>query len=217
MSAEQSGLRQRWRRWRREHLPDPMIRLLRRELSGLGSVLDVGCGSDSPLQFVHGIGRKVGVDAFEPSLTASRARGLHDEYLRMELQSLDIAPKSYDAVVLLDLIEHFEKPVGLEFLKRLEGIATQKVLLFTPNGFLPQPAYEDNPWQLHRSGWEAPELRGLGYRVEGVLGWKPLRGELNRPRFHPWPFWERVANATRLVTAGRPELDAALLAVKDLA
>lgn len=209
--------RARWRRWRREHLPDPMIRLLRRELEGMGSVLDVGCGSDSPLQFVHGLGRRVGVDAFEPSIRASRERGLHDEYLQMDLGALDIPPKSFDAVVLLDLIEHFEKPEGLAFLRKLEAIAVRKVLVFTPNGFLPQPPYEDNPWQLHRSGWDAPEFRALGYRVHGVLGWKPLRGQLNRPRFRPWPLWERVANASRIVTARRPELDAALLAVKDLA
>jgi SAM-dependent methyltransferase len=209
-------LRTRWRRWRREHLPDPMIRLLRAELDGLGTVLDVGCGSDSPLQFVHGIGRKVGLDAFAPSIEASRARGLHDEYRQMELETLELPAKSYDAVVLLDLIEHFEKEAGLAFLARLERIAARKVLLFTPNGFLPQPAYESNPWQLHRSGWTVPELQGLGYRVSGVLGWKALRGELNRPRFQPWPFWERVANASRLLTAGRPQLDAGLLAVKDL-
>ena len=215
--SQAPGLRTRWRRFRREHLPDPMVRLLRRELDGMGSVLDVGCGSDSPLQFVHQAGRKVGVDAFAPSIEASRARGLHDEYLQMELQGLDLPPKSYDAVVLLDLIEHFEKAEGIEFLARLEGIARRKVLLFTPNGFLTQPPYEDNPWQLHRSGWTAPELRGLGYRVEGALGWKALRGELHRPRFHPWPLWERVANASRLVTGSRPELDAGLLAVKDLA
>lgn len=210
------ALRTRWRRWRREHLPDPMIRLLRRELQGMGTVLDVGCGSDSPLQFVHGMQRKVGVDAFAPSIEASRARGLHDDYLQMRLEDLQIAPRSYDAVVLLDLIEHFEKPAGLEFLASLERIAVRKVLVFTPNGFLPQPPYEDNPWQLHRSGWTVPEFHSLGYRVQGVLGWKALRGELNRPRFHPWPFWERVANATRLVTASRPKLDAGLLAVKEM-
>lgn len=212
-----SGFRTAWRRWRRENLPDPMIRLLRAELQGMGTVLDVGCGSDSPLQFVHGIGRKVGVDAFGPSIEASRARGLHDEYRQMELQALDFQDKSFDAVVLLDLIEHFEKAEGLAFLLRLERLARRKVLVFTPNGFLPQPPYEDNPWQLHRSGWTAPEFGVLGYRVRGVLGWKPLRGELNRPRFRPWPIWERVANATRLWTASHPQHDAALLAVKDLA
>jgi len=210
------GLRQRWRRFRREHLPDPLVRLLRRELDGLGSVLDVGCGSDSPLQFVHGAGRKVGVDAFAPSIEASRARGLHDEYLQLRLEDLDVPAKSYDAVVLLDLIEHFEKDEGLAFLRRLEAIARRKVLVFTPNGFLPQPPYEDNPWQLHRSGWTVPEFRALGYRVRGVLGLKPLRGALHRPRFRPWPLWERVANLSRVVSAGRPELDAGLLAVKDL-
>ena len=207
----------RWRRFRRDRFPDPMVRLLRRELDGLGTVLDVGCGSDSPLQYVHGVGRKTGVDAFAPSLEASRARGLHDEYLLMELENLALPARSYDAVVLLDLIEHFEKPAGLEFLARLEALAVKKVLVFTPNGFLPQPPFENNPWQLHRSGWTTQEFRGLGYRVEGVLGLKALRGPMHRPRFWPAPLWERVANLTRLASASRPWLDAGLLAVKDLA
>jgi SAM-dependent methyltransferase len=210
-------LRTRWRRFRREHLPDPMVRLLRRELGPMASVLDVGCGSDSPLQFVRIQGRTVGVDAFEPSLEASRARKLHDEYLHMDLSKQELPAKSYDAVVLLDLIEHFDKEEGLRFLARLESLALRKVVVFTPNGFLAQPPYENNPWQLHRSGWSVKDFEALGYRVQGALGWKALRGELHRPRFRPWPLWERVANLSQLWTLNRPGLDAGLLAVKDLA
>lgn len=212
-----ADLRLRWRRFRRDRLPDPMVRVLRRELDGLATVLDVGCGSDSPLQYVHGVGRRTGVDAFQPSVDASRARGLHDEYLLMELEHLDLPAKAYDAVVLLDLIEHFDKEAGLAFLARLETLAVKKVLVFTPNGFLAQPPFENNPWQLHRSGWSTQDFQALGYRVEGVLGLKALRGSMHRPRFWPAPLWERVANLTRFATKSRPWLDAGLLAVKDLA
>ncbi|MES2200702.1 MAG: class I SAM-dependent methyltransferase [candidate division FCPU426 bacterium] len=210
-----ADLKVTWRRFRRMHLPDPMIRLLREELKGMDSVLDVGCGSDSPLQFVPGIPRLTGVDAFLPSLEASKARGIHQEYIHTPLEALSLPPRSYDAVVLLDLIEHFEKQEGLDFLKKMEAIAAKKILVFTPNGFLPQPPYENNPWQLHRSGWTVREFDDLGYRVYGVLGLKSLRGAFNRPRFHPWPFWERVANLSRIFTAKRPDRDAALLAVKE--
>lgn len=208
MRAGIRGVRRRW-------FPDTLTHLLRRELDGIGSVLDVGCGDDSRLQFVRGVGRKVGVDAFAPAVERSRARGIHDEYLVTPLAELALPDASFDAVIAIDVIEHFEKDESRRFVERLERIARTKVVLFTPNGFLPQPALDGNPWQEHRCGWDVAELRARGYRVEGVLGLKGLRGEGHVPVLRPQYLGEKLANATRhFWTRTRPELDAALFAVK---
>jgi SAM-dependent methyltransferase len=202
---------------RRRYFPEPLVQLLRRELAGMESVLDVGCGSDSRLQFVPGLPRKVGVDAFGPSIERARAQGIHHEYIQTEIERLDLPERSFDAVIALDVVEHFDKAASLVFVERLERLARKRVILFTPNGFLPQEPLYGNPWQEHKCGWDPSDFSARGYRVEGVLGWKALRGALHLPRLRPHWLGEQLAHATLLYTAKRPHLDAALFAVKDLA
>ena len=53
---------------------DQYAQCLERELAGFASVLDVGCGADSPLRrLTRRPQRAVGVDGFEPSIEKSRA------------------------------------------------------------------------------------------------------------------------------------------------
>ncbi len=51
-----------------------------------------------------------------------------------------------------------------------------KIIIFTPNGFIWQDGYDDNSLQEHKSGWCAEELEKLGFKVYGMNGWKKLRG-----------------------------------------
>lgn len=208
-------LKARVRRFRLRYFPDALTKVLRRELAGMHSVLDLGCGSDSRLQFVQGIAHKVGVDAFQPSLDQAVAKGIYHEVHCAKLDQLDLPHKAFDAVIALDVIEHFEKAEGLAFLKKMEALASKKVILFTPNGFLPQAPFDGNPWQEHKSGWDCGELRALGYRVEGVLGLKGLRREGHLSVIWPQYLGEKISELTHLWTARRPERDAALLAVKE--
>jgi SAM-dependent methyltransferase len=205
------------RAFRRRRFPDLLTRLLRRELDGMESVLDVGCGEESRLMFVRGVRRKVGVDAFVPAVANARARGIHDQYVVARLDEISLPDGSFDAVMAIDVIEHFPKEESLRFVDRLERIARRRVVLFTPNGFLPQPPLGGNPWQEHRCGWDAAELRARGYRVEGALGWRRLRGEGHVPVIRPQYVGEKLASATaRLWTRRHPESDAALFAVRDI-
>ena len=159
-----------FRRLRKLYLPSATTRALRRELVGMDSVLDVGCGADSPLQYVLTPEKLVGVDAFQGSIDASRARGIHREYHVMELDRLAFPELSFDAVVAMDVIEHFTREDALRLLARMEAMARRKVIVLTPNGFMPQGEIGRNPWQVHRSGWTAGDLQTLGYRVSGTLG-----------------------------------------------
>jgi hypothetical protein len=87
----------------------------------------------------------------------------------------EIPDRSFDCVVALDLIEHLTKEDGRRLLRAMERIARRKVVIFTPQGFLPQHAVGRNEFQRHLSGWEVDEMRGMGYRVIGISGWKPLK------------------------------------------
>lgn len=181
------------------------------------SLLDVGCGASSPLQAPCArIRRTVGVDAHVESIRRSGALGIHDEYVCMDI--LDIAdhfgPNSFDVVAALDVVEHFEKPDGSRLLQACETVARRLVIVFTPNGFLPQPALENNPWQVHRSGWGVEDFEARGYDVLGMNGWKPLRGERWEPRVAPAALGHRLSAFTQPLVTYRPRWAFQLLAVR---
>ncbi|MDP9360545.1 MAG: methyltransferase domain-containing protein [Acidobacteriota bacterium] len=181
------------------------------------SLLDVGCGERSPIyRFSKSIHRTTGVDSHLPSIERSRAQGIHTDYVQMNIAEIGsrFAPRSFDCVVALDVIEHFEKDDGLRLLDAMERIARQKAVIFTPNGFVAQPATEDNPHQLHKSGWTVAQMRARGYEVRGIGGWPPLRGAYALPRIRPFWLTERLSLLTERFFESRPEQAFQLLSTK---
>ena len=199
---------------------DQYPRLLEREVLGsCRTLLDPGCGFDSPVAaFSSRLERTVGVDSFELALAAGRARGIHGESRRMHVLEAEahFGPRSFDCVLASDVIEHLTREDGERLIGIMERLARRKVVVFTPNGFLPQRAYEGNPHQEHLSGWTAAEMRARRYRVTGVRGWKPLRGELAKPVWRPHPVWARVSALTQPFFESRPERAFQILCVRDL-
>lgn len=216
-----NGILRRVDRWLFGRFEGAYPRLLGASVIGdCETLLDVGCGASSPVSsFSRRLKQTVGVDAHDGSIEASRAKGIHSDYRLMDALDIDrhFAPRSFDCVVALDLIEHLGKEQGLELISKMERIAIRRVIIFTPNGFLPQGETDGNVLQRHLSGWDVDEMRGLGYKVIGVNGLKGLRGEYARVRWRPTVFWERVSNLTQPLVEGRPERAFQLLCVKRLA
>ena len=184
------------------------------------SLLDVGCGSDSPIQAAFGrIPVTVGVDAHAESIRRSQIAGIHSAYECMDI--LDIAdrfgPASFDVVAALDVVEHLEREDGSRLLDAIEAVARRLVVVFTPNGFLAQPALEGNPWQVHKSGWHVPDFEARGYDVLGMNGWKPLRGERWEPRVRPAALGHRLSACTQPIVTHRPRWAFQLLALRNQA
>ena len=185
------------------------------------SVLDVGCGADAKLMdLVPGIDYSVGVDLVLPPEPSERGgnQKRHSEYLRIDVLSLgEHFPRDgFDCVVALDVIEHLETEDGYALLRAMEHIASKRVIVFTPNGYLSQPPAPGNPYQEHLSGWEVDDFLKLGYRVTGVHGWRPLRGLFGHPRWFPKRFWARVSMLTESFFESRPHRAFQLLCAKDL-
>jgi hypothetical protein len=92
----------------------------------------------------------------------------------------------YDLALLIDVIEHLEKPEGYDLLDRLLGHA-RRVLLTTPLGFRRQEI-PGQPFETHRSGWMPWDF---GPRVR-LHRWRIFPGHysrlLRRPRL-----WQLLA------------------------
>ena len=204
------------------------IHCLQKELAGCESILDLGCGPDSPLRYVDAR-RKVGIDAFEPYVESSKRLGIHDECYRADILECDFAPKSFDAAVLIGVLEHLDREEGERMLDRLELVASKKILISCPNGFLEQHDHDDNPFQLHRSGWTVPDFKARGYKVRGMSGLRGLRKKndietstltetstdvYSTIRFRPRPVWFAVSAATQIFTHYTPTIAFELMCVK---
>jgi SAM-dependent methyltransferase len=183
---------------------------LQKNLKDCETVLDLGCGPSSPLQYCENIKSSVGVEAFQPYLEESKRRNIHTGYIQDKVENVTFPEKSFDAVIMIELIEHLPKELGSEMLEKAQGWAKKKVIVSTPNGFLPQRERDSNPLQKHLSGWGLNEMKNLGFECYGLSGLKSLRREApeiveendftasikNKPRF----FWFIIATLSQTFT-----------------
>jgi SAM-dependent methyltransferase len=200
---------------------------LEKELADCDSALDIGCGSGSPLQYCRNLRYTVGVEPFRPYYETAVKNKTHTELLNVKFQDLSFAEKSFDAVVLIGVIEHMTEEDALRAMQQAERWAKKKIIVTSPNGFLPQNAVDGNPMQRHLSGWPVPSMKRLGYRSFGLAGLKWLRetethtetmGEdiVGSVRLRPRFFWFIVATISQIVTYYVPFLAFDLFSVKTI-
>ena len=182
------------------------------------TVLDVGCGNNSPLAKVKKTFYSVGLDVYKPNIVESKKAKIHDEYKLGDVLKLDklFKPGSFDAVVALDIIEHLEKKDGYILLSQMEKVAKKKVIILTPYGFTQQHPYDGNPYQMHKSGWYIKDFIKRGYKVYGMRGLRFIRGEYATIKYKPWFFWGIIATLSQLIVYNNPSLAYQLLTVKDV-
>ena len=193
-----------------------LVHELRNHLGSCRRILEIGCGPDSPLQYLAGDRHIEGLDVHEPWLQRAKEKGLLKNYHLANAMEIDriFKPGQFDAIVALDLIEHLEKQDGHKLIEMMATIASRRVVIFTPNGFVPQHD-ETNPWNNHRSGWTVDEFEALGFSVTGMYGWKALRGEWAKLKYRPRLFWGALSELShRLLTRRHPRLAFSLLCTK---
>lgn len=192
--------------------------VLSKELKGMSSVLDVGCGELSPLRKVNKNFHLVGVDAYRPSIEKSKKLKIHDKYKVTDVLSISkIFPKkSFDAVVALDIIEHLNKKEGFELINQMEKLAKKKIIILTPFGFTTQHPIDGNPFQAHKSGWYIKDFKKKSFKVYGLRGFRFIRGEYATIKYEPWIFWGILASFSELIVYHFPNLAYHLLAVKKI-
>lgn len=172
------------------YLPSAMAHLsralqdLQKDSSAI-RVLDLGYGDGSHWQTCDE-GTLAGIEVTAFDVVEVTNSGPSNLFLKGIAPSglAELDTDSYDVVIAWDLIEHLPKHEGYWLLYEMERIASKLAAIYTPNGFLWQPAAQDNPWQMHLSGWSPGELRNFGWgNVYGTIGAKSLFGPYASPRY----------------------------------
>jgi len=188
------------------------------------TILDIGCGDNSPLRLLNNKYQMTGVDGYKKALLESKKKKIHNDYIQLDITKLSrsFKNKSYDAVIALDVIEHLPKKEGDKLLMDMEKIARKVVILNTPNGFTKQHN-KANDLQEHLSGWTSEDFKKAGYKVRGLYGYKPiytfLRADDAGCRFQPRLFWGLIGGlltelSHHLFTKHNPEYSFSLTATK---
>ena len=149
-----------------------LSRQLKRKFGVVDSILDIGCGI-RPFGWVKSksIVCVEPFDDYRKRLTSS----FSPEKLITIKASLEsvcdiVNPSEFSMVTLIDVIEHLPKDIGETALKSLIRNGAKTILVFTPDGFMPQHAHKFDAWgfssgnqQEHLSGWSAEDFLALGF------------------------------------------------------
>lgn len=73
----------------------------------------------------------------------------------------------FDCVLLMDVIEHFEKAVGIELVERIQQVVAPGgfFLIGTPAIFMEQDAVYGNEFERHRALWTAADFQQCGFQL----------------------------------------------------
>jgi len=168
---------------------------LARDLADCDTILELGCGRNSPLLQV-GLGPKThAVDIWEPYVHLHQKQADYGKVWTADIMALQLGIKKYDAVVTTDVMEHLprEQVLAKDLFGAMERCARKRVIIFTPNGFIENDKTDGDPFQEHVSAWEPKDFIERGYTVHGATGLRFIFGKASLPRWHPFSTWSIIA------------------------
>jgi len=198
-------------------------RSIKTQLDDCETVLDIGCGPQSPIRFCKRFVKSVGVEAYLPYLKAAQEKGHHTEYIYKDIKHLNFGENEFDAIMLIDVIEHMHYEDSLQLLSDCKRWARKKIIVSSPNGFVKQEALDGNALQAHLSGWTNRDMLNMGFRTFGMAGLKMLRKEVDAEtmgndmlvtmRFRPRLFWFIVSAVSQPIVYFFPKFAFSIFSV----
>ena len=103
-----------------------------------------------------------GVEVFEQY--RNNKWNYYDQLFISEIvEFLGSTDRSYDHILLIDVLEHFERDQGLSIIQAITERALRSVLVSTPTTAYPQDDAGGNPYETHRYIWSDSEITGMGF------------------------------------------------------
>jgi len=134
---------------------------------GVGTYGFLCAAAFDPGRLVQGGHRRdaIRIDAIEgfPEYIGDVQRAIYDTIYLDDLRSLlpTIKPKTYDLLLLIDVLEHVEPEQVRAVLASCRG-AARSLIVSTPLGFAHQHDLDNNAFQVHRSHPQKRELQDGG-------------------------------------------------------
>lgn len=135
--------------------------LSRRFLKNEEKILDAGCGHGKHMNAIRNIGKKVsGIDIDEKSIKFCKDMGFDAKKCNLEKDKIPFGNSSFDAAILLDLIEHIRSPDHM--MKEIKRVLKRrgKIIVLTPD-------YESDPewfWRInkdHKTPYTLEKLQNI--------------------------------------------------------
>jgi hypothetical protein len=98
-----------------------------------------------------------GIEAFKEYVSPLHNFIYDHIYIGNALSVLPGLDHQYDLILLIDVLEHFDRDEGLKLLKLCQQSA-KGVIVSTPKKFLEQHDYFGNAFEIHRSHWNENDL-----------------------------------------------------------
>lgn len=140
--------------------------------SGSICILDVGCGMGMWGYFLRALRSNVvylcGLDITPVYLRFVAKRKVYDDIILCDCFHLPFKDRSFDFVLLSEVLEHLNKARGYSVLKQLDRISRETVIVAVPQGYVKQEAVDGVVAEKHVSAWFANEFTALGFHVMGV-------------------------------------------------
>jgi hypothetical protein len=138
----------------------------------LASALDIGIGYGYigyMLRKIKKIRRLDGIEIWYPYISDVKRHKIYDQiYIGDVLSEIAKIPnRTYDASIMLEVIEHIEKDRGKKILDELDRITKKFIIVSTPCSYFSSSPWDSNHYQLHRSVWTIKDFKSRGYRVRG--------------------------------------------------
>ncbi len=162
------------------NLPFSYMWLLRNSIGEARTILDLGCGDGSLMEFLSKEKKWqiTGIDIYQKAIEGARKRNTYYKLIKGDLlkaiQKNNLKSR-YDVVFFSQVIEHVTRKDGEKMLEEIEKLAKKRIIVGTPRGFMEQPHefLDGNPHQIHKSGWSIEDFSSRGYKVYGV-GFLPI-------------------------------------------
>lgn len=164
------------------HRIDEFFTCLHTCLSDCDSVLELGCGTGDKLAATP-CALRVGVDAFRPYIDMATMKWgprIHELHLAEASEFMAKELRIFDAILMIDFLEHLDKVTAVQLLARCRLSARRKIIVFIPLGECPQDhdsySLGGDSWQTHRATWSVDDLAGEGFDVAQWQGYRENGG-----------------------------------------
>jgi len=135
-------------------------------------VLDVGCGKGMWGYFLRASRNNVvylcGLDITPVYVKFVAKRNIYDDLILCDCSHLPFKDRSFDFVLLLEVLEHLDKLRGYAVLKQFERITREMIIVAVPQGYVRQEAAGGINAEKHVSAWYVNEFTALGFKAMGI-------------------------------------------------